>query len=60
MKVGDLVKFRSTIVDATGLVTSINTTPHLEHVLYGVRWCDDTMGTGAYWKHELEVLSESR
>ena len=60
MKVGDLVKFSSTIVGAIGLVTSITASPHLKHSLYRVRWCDCTMGTGSYWKHELEVLSESR
>ena len=66
MKVGDLVKFRSTMIDGIGLVTSINDTHtqaeqcHRNGSLYRVRWCDGTMGTGSYWKHELEVVSESR
>ena len=60
MRVGDLVKFRTTMCKNIGIVVRIAPSAHLEHgILYHVHW-NESMGDGAYWKHELEVVSESR
>jgi len=63
VKVGDLVKFRTTIYKNIGIVVRINASPQNELSLYYVYWNDResiVQQDGAYWKHELEVVSESR